>query len=771
MTSAGPAGTPPGMTMNSQNMSTSTANGMTGMTPATSQSLLTKGLAKSVTRADLANAPDVDLSKFSDTDLGKELIAWINTEYQKMKSARVAKQREWYINLSMYYGEQYYQVLSSAYGQNALGVPPAPKYRVRSTTNKIKPMIRTEISRLTSQKPSASVVPATGSDEDMAAAQAGEAVWEYLSNFNKFTTNLSIRHAFWLTTCGTGFWKSWWDTEKVDTRAKTPEGEPVKGNVCNGVVTPFNIFVPDHMIPDIEDEPYVFEVYTKPVSWVKQRYPEVFKDKDPQPDAVSSSEIFEPRYFQVSQGAKNAAPDACLFVEAWIKPGYNKNFPQGGLVTLCAGKIVQYQAIFPYAHQEFPYAKTIHIETGTFYGESVIKDAKHLQREYNRVRSQIIESRNRMGRPQLLIARGSLDPRKLTSEPGQAIVYNQGFAAPTPIPVSPLPAYVTDDQDRIISDLEDISGQHQASRGMSPGGGVVAATAINYLQEKDDSLMYGTYASWEAAVEKVARQTLSLVADYVDTPRIISIVGADGSFDTYNFKGASIANALDIRIEGGSSLPQSKAAKQQLLMDMAKNGFISPQEMLDMLDIGGVQKLAERLRIDQKQAQRENLKMKSLDPMLVDMHAQSMMQQVQEGSDQQQDPQGNWNFNQDPSTWPPLIQVNDWDNHMVHIKIHNDYRKGQEFELLPQGIKDQIAAHVRIHVQALTMQSQPPNMMGGQGQGTTPGQMSAPGMGAILSGQLQQPQPGQSTPGQPPQDPTQTGDPSQAPQPPSGGPQ
>ena len=42
------------------------------------------------------------------------------------------------------------------------------------------------------------------------------------------------------------------------------------------------------------------------------------------------------------------------------------------------------------------------------------------------------------------------------------------------------------------------------------------------------------------------------------------------------------------------------------------------REMLDML-VGYwwlFKKLAERLRIDQKQAQRENLKMKSLDPML-----------------------------------------------------------------------------------------------------------------------------------------------------------
>ena len=664
-----------------------------------------------------------------------------------MKTAKQGKQREWYINLGMYYGDQYYEILSNRYGGSQLGVSPAPKYRVRTTVNKIKPMIRTEISRLTSQKPSASVIPATGEDDDQASALAGEAVWEYVADRNKFTTTLAIRHAFWLTTCGTAFWKTWWDDDKVDTITKDEMGNPATGNVCIGVVTPFNIYVPDHLIPDIEDQPYVFEVYTKPVDWCVQKYPDIFKEGAPQPDVVSQSEVFEAKYFQVGQQAKDAAPDACLFIEVWIKPGYNRLFPKGGLVTLCAGKIVQYQAAFPYGHQEYPYSKTVHIETGTFYGESVIKDAKHLQREYNRVRSQIIESRNRMGRPQLLVAKGSLDPRKLTSEPGQAIVYNQGFTPPTPIQIAELPAYVLQEQDRIIGDMEDISGQHQASTGQAPGNGVIAATAIGALQEKDDSLMYATYASWEDGVEKVARQTLSLVSTYIDIPRIIRIVGSDGGFDTMMFKGADILNATDIRVEGGSSLPQSKAARQALLMDMAKNGFISPTEMLDMLEIGGVQKLTERLRTDQKQAQRENLKMKLLDPQLVAMHAMSMQQQVAQSSDEQTNPDGSWNYNNDPTTWPPLIPVNDWDNHMAHIKVHNDYRKGQEYETLDQGIKNQFASHVRIHVMALAMQNSPPDPMAGPSNG----QMSAPGMGAILAGQPAPPQvpAGQPPPGQP----------------------
>jgi hypothetical protein len=48
-----------------------------------------------------------------------------------------------------------------------------------------------------------------------------------------------------------------------------------------------------------------------------------------------------------------------------------------------------------------------------------------------------------------------------------------------------------------------------------------------------------------------------------------------------------------------------------------------------------------------------------------------------------------------------IIPVNTWDNHQLHIEVHNRYRKTQSFELLPQMAKDQFEAHVTMHAQAL----------------------------------------------------------------------
>jgi len=270
-------------------------------------------------------------------------------------------------------------------------------------------------------------------------------------------------------------------------------------------------------------------------------------------------------------------------------------------------------------------------------------------------------------------------------------------------------------------------------------------------------------------------------------------------------RGADIATGTDIRMEGGSALPVSKAARQAFLMDMMKMGFIPPDQGLRLMDIGGVQKLYEQLAVDERQAQRENLKMSLIDEEALlqwenqrDAAAQFAGQmQMMQGSDptaqglppdfpalppelaaQNGDPnQPNLNDptaapvdpkadpndpmaetapigpppdpppvtnpngmlqhpdNLDPETGLPLdmplmVPVNSWDNHAVHIEVHNRYRKGQAFERLSDTHKRLFEQHVSLHAKALnttaamaTGMGIPPEVMpGGPSAPPPPGQ-------------------------------------------------
>jgi hypothetical protein len=690
----------------------------------------------------------------------KELVSWVKSEYDKMKSSRQRIRRQWDINLEMYGGNQYVTALAGASpALTRVGTPQSPRHRERSVTNRIKPIIRTEITKQTSQRPSVTVVPASGEDDDLFAAQAGEAVWDFMYEHYNIKWVME-RNAFWTSTCGNGFVKTWWDSSKKDSLFRNVMGMPTVGNIRYGVVTPYNIFVPDLLGEDVEDQPQVFEAYTRPVEWANRQF-----GGDYTATIAAKTEIFEANYFQAT--GDNNQPDSVLIIEAWIKPGATKLLKEGGLVTICSDQLVGLTEGMWYSHEEYPYSHTKHVMTGKFYGASVLDDINSLQREYNRTRSQIIESKNRMARPQLLAPIGTMDVSKYTSEPGLIIQYKPALGEPKPLAIQPIPQYVLQEVERIISDMEDLSGQHQVSRGMAPGQGVVAATAIAYLQEKDDAIISTTISSIEQTIAKMARQGLTLAVDYWDIPRIIRVAGTDRSFDSFMLKGSDIANGLDIRVEPGSALPQSKAARQAFLMDLFTAGAITSQQMLDMMEIGGVQTLVDRMRIDMRCAQRENLRMKQLTPQkIAEFNLQTMEAAIQ-GMQGTVDPQRGLPT-VDPTnltTYPPMVKVNKWDNHDVHVTTHNNYRKSQEFEGLPPEVQDQFEKHIQIH-ESYSMMKMQQQMFGmaqdgasqdqmgmapemdtgggppGQAGGGPPGGAPPPGdVGAPPPSPMQQPQP------------------------------
>jgi hypothetical protein len=649
----------------------------------------------------------MDLVKLGQMKEARELVSWVKSQYTEMKSARSRLQIQWNLNLAFYFGKQYLEV-APPYVGGKLILPKAPPYRVRLVANRIRPVIRTEIARITGQKPNASVVPASSEDEDLAAAYAAEQVWESISNNSHLDAEF-LQTAFWTLICGTGFIKTWWDSGAVDA-----DGQ--QGDVRYGCVTPYHLFVPDLRTVDLQKQPFVLNIYTKPISQVQAIYGDKLKGLSVANDVIASQEIINDSVLDLA-GSTKTEPDSVLCMEMWAKPGAHKLLPNGGLVHVIGDNIVHLDSQIPYAHGEFPFTKFDHIPSGKFYSESTVSDLIGLQREYNRTRSQVVEAKNRMAKPQLVYFQGSLDPSKVTTEPGQMIAVKPGFGLPQPIPLTPLPSYVLQELDRTLVDIEDISGQHQVSRGDAPSG-VTAATAISFLQEKDDSLLSHTYFSVEKGMESIARQTLYLAKQYWDVERTVRVVGTEGFFDVLQLTGADICT--DIRMEGGSALPTSKAARQAFLMDMMKMGFISPQDGLKLLDMGGVQKLYEQLKIDESQAQRENIKLKRLTPQDIQQNQMQFQQQQMQGAPNTVDQQGA------PIPPPAAVPVNDWDNHMVHIDVHNRFRKSQAFELLDPAVKQQFQDHVNAHTAAIGMaMQQVNNLNGGQPQG--PGNISPSG--------------------------------------------
>lgn len=585
-----------------------------------------------------------------DDSIEAVMLDFVTSNYTKIKNARKATERQWYINLAFYFGQQnaIMQNTSASASGFRIYVPQAPPWRVRLVVNKIRKAHRKQLATLFGQKPRFDVVPATTDDTDLMAARSAEQLFDWVYDDKNIKEELR-RAGWWALICGTAYVKCWWNPKAVDKVNNR------LGDFCVDPVTPFNLFVPDFRCMDIEDQPYIIHATTKTKAWVTNNFPMI---KNPALTASNDS-ILDDAYLNMS-GTQAMSANEILVLEAWFKPGAHPKLPNGGLVTIVGGQVAPIAMLFPYKHGQYPFAKLENIPSGKFYAHAMLDDLVPLQKEYNRTRSQIVEAKNMMGKLKLLAQQGSVDASKITSEPGQVIFYKPGFNPPSALDLPELPAYVMQQVEQLDADMKEISGQND------PNSQVTSATALSYVQEQDDTLLSDTTDSLESCTEKVGRLILAYVGQYWDTKRLVKVVGTNGEFDAVILLGSDLNNNTDLRVEGGSALPTSKAAKQAFLMDLLKLQLIPPQQGLEMLEIGGIEKVYDEVLADKRAAERENIRMQ---------YGQS-------------------------------LYVNEWDNHALHIQVHNRFRKGQTFDNLPDPARIQFQNHVLMHQAALEQQQQ-----------------------------------------------------------------
>ena len=605
---------------------------------------------------------------------GKLIAKW-DSKFKSCQQARAVFEKQWYTNMAFYFGRHWIAWSPKSTGNTTslqMIDPPAPNWRVRLTINRIKPAIRSEITKLSKEEPQFWVVPDSTEEGDVAAARAAENVSDYLIHSNYF--NRTRRQTvFWSSVCGTGFVKTYYEEN-------TPDSMGFMGKICWKAKSPFHIFVPYLQEEDIQLQPFVCEAATVDPEVLFTQY-----GVEVDPDEHITGSHLDQKFFS-SLGIKTPKEQGmkqCYVKEFWVKPC--KEFKDGAMFIMSNDTMVyMYEGIpepqvedqldmggmddvlaaitqkplkndYPYEHGEYPYAKVDAIPTGRFYGESIIQDMIPLQREYNRSRSQMIEAKNRTSKPQYTYTQGAIDPNKVTSEPGLMISVAPGFGPPVPLNNPDIPQYVLGLDERTLKDLDDISGQYEITKGRTPPG-VEAASAIAYLQEENDTRLYYAVASIEEAVQCIGQQTLSLVDQYWEEERLIKVVSRNSVFESMMFKAADLKGNTDFRVEAGSMAPRSRAARQAFITEMMKDEFIPVEQGLKYLQMSETNRMYDESQLDLRQAQRENWQLGKV-----------------------------------------LIPINEWDNDEAHIQAHENYMKSQEFELLPDEAKASFVAHCRMH--------------------------------------------------------------------------
>lgn len=591
-----------------------------------------------------------------------------NARYQQARMARMNFERKWYTHLAFVSGKQYIQwnYESSPMATGRMIEPLNPGNRVRLVINKTRRIMRKELAKINKERVRGYVTPNNTDDNSQAAARGAEQLADYL------TTELKLAWKFkqadwWMLICGTSFIKTYYDESvpmgyaKQDSpqmpgmpqqqQGMQQERVPLYGGPVVECVDPFHLLVPNLDEPDLQKQEWVMHVTMKSPSWVEERYGVKL-------EGVSvSTNTLESRLMAIQGMTTDAAKSKAVEIrEIWVKP--DGKHPNGALITMTQEKILDITDEFPYAHQQYPFAKRIYIENSIFYGASLVEDLMPLQVEYNRTRSQIVEDKNRMGRPQLAVELGSVDVKKLRGAAGDVVEYRPGAKQPMPIEISGLPNYIIDHVNRISAEMAELASQENTDGNSIPNG-VTAATAIAYLQENQDALIMDTLRDKEMAWETVLQQVLAYTAQFWDAQRMVTVSGRNGGFETYLFSQSDIAGQTSWRAVVGSATPQSYSAKQAQIMELMKMGAVAVPDALEQMELGDTARLYEGMQIDKREAQKENIRMAN-------------------------------------GVFTPVEM---WQEHLIHIQEHDNARKREEYESWPPPSKLMIAFHTVTHME------------------------------------------------------------------------
>jgi hypothetical protein len=603
--------------------------------------------------------------------------------YAQAKGLRTRFESSWFLNLSYYMGEQWV-----FWNRGRVDRPRLDPWRLTLVDNRITGVVRTHIAKMTAQKPSFQVIPVTSDDSDQQSARTGEKIldWEWIE--------LSLRKRLeaalgWAAICSAGFWKIWWDSAKgrkvsiVTDPNGTPiqhavNGGPVKvedmggvpqgmgsrtlatGEVCVDVCSPFEI-CPDPVAKELEDCEWLIQETVKSPEWVFQHYGKMVT-----PDVDVAAGPSESRMYPSYLMGGVSGYRGVKVREYWCKA--NSRHANGRHAVWAGGEMLLEEAN---VYGDIPYLMFKGIPVpGRFWPTSLVEQLRGPQTELNKTISQIAENGQRLGNPAILCSRQANIP--YSGRPGERIDYDDSTpnAIPTFLTPPPMPQYILAQQDRIQASIEAISGQHEVTNAQVPAG-VTAASAINLLLEADDTRRGPSIYEMEEVIADAGTRILKLIATYWTDERTIMIGGADDAWNQIHFKGAMLKENTRVQVQAGSAMYRSKAARQAAIMQflqlIVQNPMSFPmdpsqfKELLRDMEAGGLEKAFDDMSENEAQVNRENQRL----------------------------------------TAGQFFNVNSYDDHPVHVKIHTDLQKSASYLLLPPPFQQQIEAHVVQHRMAM----------------------------------------------------------------------
>lgn len=592
----------------------------------------------------------------------ERLVRAVLDEFEARREARRPLERSWELNMNFLAGNQYCDIGPAGELEEE---QPRFYWQSRRVFNHIAPAIDTRCAKLARVRPVMSVRAATGEESDMRTAKIAADVLHSVSEECALDDAVS-RATAWSETCGTAFYKVYWDARG----GKSREGGQPEGAVCVAALSPFEIYPQDLACERVEDQPSIMHVRAVPVQEIREKYGLSVAEEDIDefsftPRAASSNDVGG------SGAALHTVRRGCAkVIEYYMRP--NEAFPNGRL-TVIAGNRLAYCGDLPYVNGEngartYPFVKQCAVPlSGAFFGGSLIDRMIPVQRAFNAVKNRKHEFLNRLTMGVLAVEDGSVDTEELLEEglaPGKVLVYRRGSQPPRLLSADSMPGEFQTEEERLLDEFILVSGVSELSSTTQNRTHVTSATGLQLLIDLDDTRLAVTTDSIRRAIKQIGRFILRLMRQFAGHRRLLRMAGDGRRAEWISFS-ASDLSSDDVVFETDVDETSSPSKRRSLLYELVSMGLLAGEDgkipaetrsnLLEALGFGGLDGSYGLLPLHKNKAAEENRRLLSEE-----------------------------------------VSVDRYDDDAVHIAEHTRFLLSDEFRRHEEA-KERFTAHLRGH--------------------------------------------------------------------------
>lgn len=631
----------------------------------------------------------------------------------RAKVSRLPFDKETWLNIAFFLGQQYVTWSDTMSAPQRIDKKQNEEHIPRPVSNQILHFVLDEQAQALQDEPTVDVMPASTDPGDISVAKVAKAYLDWLCGEDVADLNEALSVSTLWALAGTEAYLKWiWNP-------RLGRGEIIP---CS----PLDIYG-DPYAKQFSRSRYVIHSHFMDVEQVYDIYgievpPQTIEKTDPVRVALQREMGMAP----VLHGA--------TVNELWMPP--NRRHPEGLFCAWTGHYTLVPPQKYPYEHGQLPFTQIGSImRPGTQHYTSAVSALRTPQMELNKFHAQMIQIREAFANPKWWLP-DEMDLEELPNDSPRQILRgnsNGGQLKPELIMPAGIPPIFANTGEWLEQAMQDVAGIHDVSQGQVPGR-VESAKAISALQEPDNSRLRELRRTIRKSITIGCWQQLRLAQQFGAKELVFEAYSKEGMPEAQKLMTEKLKPGIRVKVTMTTGLAASRQARTDQLMTMWAQGIIQDRELMaELLDLP-ISSVSPDNEFDIRLARNENLEIAS----------------------------------------GIKVVPNSWDNHDIHRREHNNYRKTMDYKMLPDEAKQVFEMHCELHdelqIQQLGKMLQIQSMSAAVAQGA--GFQSPQPPGPLNGSPGASPVPGQGPPAHPVpgQGPTQPGNGGTMPPPPHGNP-